>query len=222
MWWRIFGERMAETESNGEYSATPEHDSGQSDSDPNFEETDESEDESNNEAVLDTLKSLDTSPVNKEKTSSRAAQISKSEHHSPIIRSRYNAHYFAKVNYLDSKNFGLAKIPAGLPRICKYCLQMETHNPKSPETFELDGSEVIVVDITNSYDAAIPTGTTNNSSMDFILVDYEDPMEEVKSPVQNKISNTPTGDATEASHNVDYPTMDNINIAEPMVPKKPH
>ncbi|KAF0907940.1 hypothetical protein E2562_022326 [Oryza meyeriana var. granulata] len=79
------------------------------------------------------------------------------------------------VNYLDSKNFGLAKIPAGLPRICvwggdmiklfsemdrkkqnifgkrpKYCLQMETHNPKS--------------------------------SMDFILVDYEDPMEEVKSP----------------------------------------
>ncbi|KAF0896597.1 hypothetical protein E2562_026300, partial [Oryza meyeriana var. granulata] len=87
---------MAETELDDEYSATPEHDSGQSDSDPNFEETDEPKDESNNEVVLDTLKSLDPSPVNKEKTFSKAAQSSKTEHHSPIIRSKYNAHYFAK------------------------------------------------------------------------------------------------------------------------------
>ncbi|KAF0915877.1 hypothetical protein E2562_039488 [Oryza meyeriana var. granulata] len=57
----------------------------------------------------------------------------------------------------------------------KYCLQMETHNPKSPEPFELDGSKDIVVDITNSHDATIPTRNTNNSSVDFILVDYEDP-----------------------------------------------
>ncbi|KAF0921697.1 hypothetical protein E2562_013434 [Oryza meyeriana var. granulata] len=50
--------RMAETESDDEYSATPEHDSEQSDFDPYFKEIDEYEDESNNEAVFDTLKSL--------------------------------------------------------------------------------------------------------------------------------------------------------------------
>ncbi|KAF0903038.1 hypothetical protein E2562_024030 [Oryza meyeriana var. granulata] len=49
---------IAKTESDDEYSATPEHDYEQSDSDPNFEETDEAEDDSNNEAVFDTLKSL--------------------------------------------------------------------------------------------------------------------------------------------------------------------
>ncbi|KAF0922069.1 hypothetical protein E2562_024020 [Oryza meyeriana var. granulata] len=93
-----------------------------------------------------------------------------------------------EVNYLDSKNFGLAKIP-------KYYLQMETHNLKSLEPFELDGPKDIVVDTTNSQDVAIPTETTNNSSMDFILVDYEDPMEEIKSPVQNEISDPPTDSA---------------------------
>ncbi|KAF0921804.1 hypothetical protein E2562_020098, partial [Oryza meyeriana var. granulata] len=54
---------MAETESDDGYSTTPEHDSRQSDSDPNYEEIDEAEDDSNNEAVFDTLKSL--MPTNK-------------------------------------------------------------------------------------------------------------------------------------------------------------
>ncbi|KAF0904382.1 hypothetical protein E2562_034456, partial [Oryza meyeriana var. granulata] len=59
------------------------------------------------------------------------------------------------------------------------------------------------------------------SSMDFILVDYEDLMEEIKSPVQNEISDPPTGDAIEPNHNENYSTMDNINTTEPMVQNLP-
>ncbi|KAF0929261.1 hypothetical protein E2562_018782 [Oryza meyeriana var. granulata] len=136
----------------------------------------------------------DTSPVNKERTSSRAAQSSKTEHHSPLIRSRYNAHYFAKVNYLDSKNFGLAKIP-------KYYLQMKTYNLKSPEPFELEGLEDIVDDITNSHDATIPTKTTNNCAKLATLVDYPESPEELGDPnldlALNNITMPHTKNATE-------------------------
>ncbi|KAF0891851.1 hypothetical protein E2562_011252 [Oryza meyeriana var. granulata] len=109
---------MVETELDDEYSTTPEHDSRQSDSDQNYEETDEVEDNSNNEGVFDTLKTH-LQLIKKEIPQEQL----KAQRQNPIIRSRYNAHYFAKVNYLDSKNFGLAKIP-------KYYLQMETHNFK--------------------------------------------------------------------------------------------
>ncbi|KAF0889565.1 hypothetical protein E2562_028659 [Oryza meyeriana var. granulata] len=81
---------VGETELDDEFSATPKHDSRQSDSNPNFEETDESEDESNNEAVLDTLKSL--------------------------------------VNYLNFKNFGLGKIPAGFVVLGEQWGQWEMKN----------------------------------------------------------------------------------------------
>ncbi|KAF0922410.1 hypothetical protein E2562_034653 [Oryza meyeriana var. granulata] len=47
---------LQETELDDEYSAILEHDSGQSDSDPNFEEIGEAEDDGNNEAGFDTLK----------------------------------------------------------------------------------------------------------------------------------------------------------------------
>ncbi|KAF0927566.1 hypothetical protein E2562_034368 [Oryza meyeriana var. granulata] len=151
------GERkMAETKSDGEYSASPEHDSGQSDSDPNFEETDESEDESNNEAVLDMLKSL--------------KYCLQMETHNPKPASSKQSR-----SILQDDNCIIPENPlSNKPSPDDDCV--------SPEPFELDGSEDIVVDITNSHDAAIPTRTTNNSLMDFILVDYEDPMEEVKSP----------------------------------------
>ncbi|KAF0901308.1 hypothetical protein E2562_039234, partial [Oryza meyeriana var. granulata] len=165
----VFDIGYEETKSDDEYSATPKHDSGQSDSDPNFEETDESEDESYNEAVFDSLKK----------------------------------------NFLE----GTSKL--------KDRTSFSNNKEQSPEPFELDGPEDIVVDITNSHDAAIPTETTNNSSMNFILVDYEDPMEEIKSLVQNETSDPPTGDATEPNLNENYPTMDNINTAEPMVSKPP-
>ncbi|KAF0921698.1 hypothetical protein E2562_013435, partial [Oryza meyeriana var. granulata] len=59
------------------------------------------------------------------------------------------------------------------------------------------------------------------SSIDFIFVDYADPMEEIKSPVQNETSDPSTSDATKPNLNENYPTMDNINTAEPMVSKPP-
>ncbi|KAF0929251.1 hypothetical protein E2562_018772, partial [Oryza meyeriana var. granulata] len=194
---RVFGGRGACYRGRSERSSIScgGHITRQSDSDPNFEETDESEDESNNEVVFDTLKSLgdtDMCIIKEEK------EDTDKKFDSEETKAQGHISCLLRKNFL--KGSSKLKDRTSFPNN----KELTTLIPKilSPEPFELDGPEDI-------------------SSMDFILVDYENPMEEIKSPVKNEISDPPTGDATESNLNENYPTMDNINTAEQMAPIPP-